>query len=550
MKQPLPKKGVQRVGRNAAVIALAGLAVRALGLVREATLAYFFGAGPARDALAIALRLPAVLRDLFAEGSMAAAFVPRFTEYREQKGDAAAHELANVMLGFLMVVVGLVVASFIFLGKWWVLLFAGGFKDKPETLELAVQLTALAGPFVLMVSMATVFMGMLNVRGKFFLPALAPCLLNLATIVGCLVGLPLQQWTGLQPITAVAAAYTVGGLLQMLGMYPALRRMGYRFRPRINFRHPGLVRIIFLMAPGLLGLAAVQLTSIIDMQIASRYADGVVSYVEYSFRLLQLPIGMVGMALATATLAKASLDMASKDNEALRATVSNSITMLFLVAMPVAGMLVAVADPITQAFYAQGEFTFEDAHKTARLVQLYALGTMGTALPRVLIPIFFTLGDSIRPMLLTLATIGLKLVLVVLLIPVMSYEGLVAATSIAVTAEAVALWWMLRRRIGKFIPGTASGLLRISVASVLATAAAWGALSLLGDSWYEPGKVRQLIKVCLGVGTGGVVYLIACAVLRVEELWVFLAKVRSKLKPPGPPPGAPPGAPPGPPPRG
>ncbi len=541
------RQGVQRIGRNAASIAVAGIAVRVLGVAREAALAYFFGAGPARDALAIAIRLPAILRDLFAEGSMAAAFMPSFTAFREREGDEAAFALANTVIGFVLVVLGLVVASFIFAGKAWVLLFAGGFVDRPETLELAVRLTALAGPFVLMISVATVFMGMLNVHGRFFLPALAPGTLNVVVFVGCFMGQPVERFLGVDPIAAVAASYTIGGLAQMAWMLPALHRIGFRLRPRFDFRHPGLRTIVRLMVPGLLGLAAVQLTNIIDMQIASRYAPGVVSYVEFSFRLMLIPVAMVGMALATATLAKASLDVADGDRDALRGTVSSSVTMLFLVALPVAGLLLAVAEPITQTLFVQGAFTFDDAHKTARLVQLYALGTMGTVFPRLVIPIFFSLGDALRPMFVTLSTIGLKFLLVLALIPVMSYEGLVLATSLAVTVESAILWLMLRRRVGSLLPGSLSSILRIVVAAVVASAAAWGVLSLLPASWDEPGKVLQLGKAAVGSAACTAIYLAVCAALRVPELRLFLERVRSKVRPPGPPPGAPPGfrAPPG-----
>jgi len=533
------KDNVQRVGLNAALIALAGLAVHGLGLVREIALAYFFGAGPMRDALAIALRVPAVLRDLFAEGSMAAAFVPAFTEYREQRGKEAAFALANLTLGFILVVLGIVVASFVFAGKWWVLLFAGGFADHPETLALATQLTALAGPFILLVSLATIFMGMLNVHGKFFLPALTPALLNVAAIAGCFLGDPMHEAFGIHPVAPVAAAYTVGGIAQFAAMYPALRRLGYRCRPKVNFRDPGVQRIVKLMVPGLLGLAAIQLTNIIDMQVASRFAPGVVSYVEYSFRLVLLPVGMVGMALATATLAKASLDVASKDPEALRATVSRSVSMLFLVSFPVGGLLIALAEPITQALFVGGEFTFEDAAATALLLQLYAVGVAGFCYPRVIIPIFYSLGDSLRPMTVALLTIALKLGLVVALLPLMSYPGLVLATSIAVTAEAGVMWWMLRRRIGSMVPGTVSGLVRITIASAVMAAVAWGAVALLPESFDRPGKLLQLAKLALGCCVGGVVYVGLCTALRVRELGELLAKVRSKLRPPGPPPQRP-----------
>ena len=531
----MPPRGVERVGRNALLIAVAGLAVRALGLVREMALAYFFGAGPVRDALAIALRVPSVLRDLFAEGSMAAAFVPSFTAYMEKRGREEAFLLANVLLGFLMLVLGLIVASFVFAGRYWVLLFAGGFADHPETLALATRLTALAGPFILLVSLATVLSGMLNVHGRFFLPALAPAALNVAAIAGCLMGSPFEAWTGLDPVMAVAGAYTVGGIAQFVVLYPAVRRLGFRLRPRLQLAHAGLRKVVLLMLPGLLGLAAIQLTNIIDMQVASRFGPGVVSYVEYSFRLVLFPISMVGMALATATLAKASLDVAAEDPAALRSTVSRSVSMLFLVSLPVGGLLFALARPITQALFVGGEFSFHDAAETAVLLQLYALGVAGFCYPRVVIPIFFALGDSLRPMLVALLTIGLKLGCVLALKPVLGYRGLVLATSIAVSVEAFVIWWLLRRRIGAMMPGSTAGLLKIVLATLAMVGAVLGASMLLPGAWDEPSKPLQLVKLVGGATLGGAVYVAACAILGVRELGELMAKVGGKLRPPPPP---------------
>ncbi|MDP7114867.1 MAG: lipid II flippase MurJ, partial [Myxococcota bacterium] len=410
---------------------------------------------------------------------------------------------------------------------------------RPETLALAVRLTALAGPFILLVSLATVLAGMLNVNGRFFLPALAPAVLNVAAIAGCVAGQPLENWLGVDAVMAVAASYTIGGLAQFFVLYPAIRRHGFRLRPRLNLRHPGLVRIVLLMLPGLLGLAAIQLTNIIDMQVASRFAPGVVSYVEYSFRLVLFPISMAGMALATATLAKASLDVAARDPEALRTTVSRSVAMLFLVATPVGGLLLALAEPVTQALFVGGEFNFDDAHETAVLLQLYALGVAGFCYPRVAIPIFFALGDSLRPMLVALLTIGLKLGLVILLLTLTDLEvrGLVVATSVAVSAEAIVIWWLLRRRIGRMAAGTTASLVKIAAATMLSAAAAAGALYLLPDSWDRPGKLLQLAKLVGGLTLGSGVYLGVCTALGVKELRELLAKVRSKLRPPGPPPG-------------
>ncbi len=551
--EPPPGGPPQGVARSAASVGLAGLLTRILGLVRESAIAYYFGASPARDALAIALRIPNILRDLFAEGALSAAFVPNYTEYERNHGVPAALALANAVLGFLLLVVGALVLSFVFLARPWVLLFAGaGYASQPEQLELATRLTQLSGPFLLAISLAMVPMGILNVRGRFFWPAMTPALFNLVGILSCVFAQPFARFTGWDPITAVALGFTLGGTGQCLAMYPMVRRYGFRFRPSFDFSHPGLRRIIKLMAPGIIGLAAVQLTNIIDMQYASRW-EGAASHVEYSFRLILFPIGIVAMALATATLAAASRHVADQDHEGLRRTVSQSVVLLCFLSLPASAAFIVLREPLAQFFYMQGQFGAVDATRTGWMLALFATGLMGFSYPRVIIPIFYALGDTLRPLLLTLLTILLKWGMVIALLPVMvlapawlfgkaePYYALPLASAVAGNAEAVLLLWLLRRKMGPLTSGTGRAVLRIALATTVSAVAGWGVLALLPDTWAAPGKLLQTVKLALSGGVMVVAYVLAASLLGVEEMKSLLRKLKE-----GPPrrPGGPPRAPP------
>lgn len=524
------------VVRGAAAVGLAGLLTRVLGLVREAALAYYFGAGAARDALGVALRIPNILRDLFAEGSLTAAFVPNFTEYDRNQGAKAAVALAQAVIGFLLVVVGAIVLSLVVFGERWILLFAGGFADDPEQLRLATRLTQVAGPFLLLASLSAVVAGTLNVRGRFFLPAIAPALFNVVGVLSCLLAEPFARTTGQPAILAVGIGFTLGGVAQLAAMLPAARRLGFRFWPRFNFAHPGLRRVVRLMVPGVIGLAGVSLTNLIDVQVASRWT-GAVAYIDYAFRLILFPIGIVAMALATSTLAVASRDVADGDSEGLRRTVSQSVVLLGFLSLPAAAAFVVLREPLAQFFYMQGRFGPEDASRTGWVLALYALGLMGYSYPRILLPIFYALGDSLRPMLLTLLTIAAKAGLVwALLAPFEArtwaepYYALPLASAIAVNGEAVVLLLLLRSRIGPLTPSTWPALLRISLATAAAAAAGWAVLRLLPASFEAPGKALQMVKLAASGGAMALAYVAAALALRVEEMRALVQKIKEGPK--------------------
>src|SRR5881394_1085479 len=316
------------VARHVGAVSAATFLSRVLGLLRDQVFAAWFGAGTAADAFNMAFRVPNLVRDLFAEGAMSASFVPTFTEWRERQGDEAAWQLGRQLMSTLLaVLLGLCALGWIFAPQLLGLM-AGGFAAVPGKLALTVTLTRIMLPFLPAVALAAAAMGMLNARGVFFLPALAPALLNIGMIVFGLSLMPAARAVGWPVITAMAFGVVLGGLLQFACQLPALLKLGFRFRLELPTWHPGVRRVAFLMLPATVGLAATQVNIFVSQAIAASFREGSVSWLQYAFRLMQLPIGLFGVAVATVSLPALSRAAVRRDMPAVRATLSESVRLV------------------------------------------------------------------------------------------------------------------------------------------------------------------------------------------------------------------------------
>src|SRR5438105_75655 len=326
----------RQVARRAGMVGAATLLSRVLGLVREQVMASWFGAGFATDAFNVAFRIPNLLRDLFAEGAMSSAFVPTFTEYQVRRGEDEAWALGRqVMMTLLVLLLVVCALGWIFTPEL-VRAFAGGFERVAGKLALTDQLTRIMLPFLPTVALAAVAMGMLNARGRFGIPALAPTLLNVGMVASGLALVPVMRRFGQPPIVAMAFGVVIGGLLQFGCQLPSLHRLGFRFRFELPRRHPGVRRVGLLMAPATFGLAATQLNQFVSTVIASHLEQGSVSWLYYAFRLMQLPIGVFGVALATVSLTELSRAAVAQDMPQLKRTLSATLRLVFLLTVPAA----------------------------------------------------------------------------------------------------------------------------------------------------------------------------------------------------------------------
>ncbi len=507
------------LARAAGIVSVATLLSRVLGLVREQVFAAFFGAGFAVDAFQVAFRIPNLLRDLFAEGAMSAAFVPTLTRTQQEKGPEGAMRLANLVINFLLVVLSSVCLVGILGAKWIVPFLAPGFGSIPGKLELTMLMTQIMMPFLMLVALAAAVMGVLNTRRIFFIPAIAPTMLNLSLIASGFVIAPFMPRFGLEPIVGMAIGATLGGLGQLLIQVPALHAQGYRWKPIVSFRDPGVLRMTSLMAPAAIGLAATQVNIFVNTFLASMLQQGSVSWLNYAYRLMQLPIGLFGVAIATVTLAEVSRHAARRDMLSLKATVAFSLRFVLFLTLPATLFLVVLAKPIVALLYQHGRFGPEDTVQTAQALWAYALGLSAFSAVRVLVPVCYSLGMTRLPVTVSFITITANVILNFALMGPLQHRGLALATSIASVLNFTLLFQVLRRKIGP-LGGTkmARAAGKIVFAAILAAAAGYLCAHFTTAAVGDRSVLQRAVVVGAGLLGGGAIYVIACVALQVEEM--------------------------------
>jgi putative peptidoglycan lipid II flippase len=434
------------VARGASRMGVATLMSRVLGLAREQVFAYLFGASNAADAFNIAFRIPNLLRDLFAEGAMSAAFVPNFTKALLDSKKVAFRLLIGV-LSFLVTVVGLLSVVGIVFSPELVRLYAGAFTAIPGKFELAVGLTRVMFPFFPLVAMAAVVMGALNALGHFFLPAFAPVLFNVASILAGVTICPLfARYTDIPPIYGMAIGVVLGGFLQFYVQWIQIRREGLHPLKEAStllkpLQVPGVKRVLFLLIPGTIGLAATQLGLLINSIYATSSGPGAVSWLNYAFRLMQFPIGIFGVSLAAAALPAVSRKLARADRGGAAEEVNHALRLTFAVNGPAAAGLMAAGLPIMQLIYQHGAFTAVDSEQAAAALFWYGAGLPAYSAVKVLVPVFYALGDTRIPVAASFVMVGLNAALNHVTLRILHYPfwSLAAATSCTVTLNALVL---------------------------------------------------------------------------------------------------------------
>ncbi len=507
-----------RVIRRAGQVGVATLLSRVLGLIREQAMAILFGAGFFTDAFNVAFRVPNLLRDLFAEGAMSSAFVPTFTRVQQEQGDAEAWKFGRQLMSTLLAVLVVICTVGWIAAPLLVRVFAPGFAAVAGKLELTVMLTRVMLPFLPLMALAAAAMGMLNSRGRFFLPALAPALLNLGMVVVGVSLIPLCRHFGQPAILAMAVGVLVGGALQFGIQLPSLAKEGFRFRLERPRAHPGVQRVAMLMLPATVGLAATQLNVFVSTIIASMLREGSVSWLAYAYRLVQLPIGVFGVALATVSLPALARAAVAKDTPALKTTLSATLRLVFLLTVPAALWLASLARPVVALLYEHGRFGPHDTTQTAGALMMYCIGLPAFAAVGVLTRTFYALGDTRTPVAASFVSVALNLILNLLLMRPLGHLGLAFSAAVTSVIGMLQLTYYLRRRIGP-LEGRrmARTLLRVGAAATVAAGGNVVLLRLLDNRW-EGRVLSELLVVgagfLLSVLAGGIVM----RLLKVEEL--------------------------------
>ena len=532
--QPPDASGGARAARLAAsagVVGAATLASRVLGLVRDQVLAYRFGSEDAMDAFNVASRIPNLMRDLFAEGAMSAAFVPTFMRRLTKDGRPTALLLGNQVVNALIAATGVVVVAGILFAEPLVRTLAADYAAVPGKLELAAALTRILLPVLTLVAVAAAMMGMLNSLGRFFVPALSPAMYNVGIIAGGLLLVPLMPGLGLDPIVAVAVGALLGAVGQVALQVPALYGEGFRYRPTLDPADPGLRSILRLMGPGTLAGAAVQINLLVNMVLAAAEGTGAVSWLSYAFRVMYLPIGLFGVSVAAAAVPLLSRQGAQNDTAGMRDTVSRALRLTLAINVPATVGLMVLGVPIVEVIFERGAFTAADTSATAAALLLYAPGLAGYAAVRIAVPCFYALGTSRTPATISVAAVALNIGLNLVLVRVLGYRGLALGTSVAALTNALALLILLHGRLeGLDVRRVLTLAGKVTVASAAMGAAAWLAHDRLLDLWGGAGLVVRLGRLAASIAAALVVLLASARFLRLRELDEAAGLIAARLR--------------------
>lgn len=528
--EPSPTTSAAAPVANHSVVKAAGLigaatfSSRILGLIRDIILARLFGATQAADAFFVAYRIPNLLREMFAEGSMSSAFIPVFTEYRTLRAQKDAWELASAAFTTLLSIVTLVTLVGVIAAPGLVWLIAPGFRDDPEKLAITVLLTRLMFPYLLFISLAALAMGILNSFRAFAAPALSPMFFNIFVIGCALFVAPIMP----DPILGVAIGVVAGGAAQFAMQLPGLafRNMlfGFRFHPG----HPGVRRIGTLMIPTLLGLSVTQINITVSTILAS-YFDGGPTYLFYAMRLIQFPLGIFGVALATAILPTLSTQAAQGALDELRETLGFGLRMILFIILPAMLGLMLLRRPIVHIVFEHGVFSSADTEATALAVLCYALGLWAFAGVRIIVAAFYSLQDTKTPAKAAVLAVVANVIFSIFLMAPLGHAGLALATALAAMVNGTMLVTVLNRRLGgvdwRSVGRSAMRVLAAAAPVVLACLWVSGlAVWARPDEWVAKG-----IMLTVGIGLSVTGYVGAHALMRSEELEVLWGLVKRKV---------------------
>ncbi len=414
------------LARSTSVVSSATAFSRVLGLIREQVMAYFFGASMATDAFIMAFRVPNLLRDMFAEGALSAAFIPVFKERLVNRSEKEAFSLASILFTLIFLVVGLIVLLGIIAAPAIIFITANGFTENPEKFDLTVSLTRIMMVYLLLVSLSALVMGMLNSFGKFAIPALSAAMFNLGMVITVTIFLGFFQ----KPVYALAVGVLVGGVGQLAIQLPLLWKIGFRFKPIINIWDEGLRKVLKLVTPMIIGLSAGRINILISTFIASFLIEGSISYLNYSYRLMHFPMGVFAVALGTVTLPKVSEMAAKNDLRGLSRMFHEALSLNLFMLIPSAIFLAFYGNEIVEMIFQWGSFSKTDSEKTYMALLHYSYGLIGFATVRVIVPFYYAFKDSKTPMKISIIAVAVNILLYWPLTKLLNFAGLAAATSI------------------------------------------------------------------------------------------------------------------------
>ncbi|MEM9443876.1 MAG: murein biosynthesis integral membrane protein MurJ [Verrucomicrobiota bacterium] len=516
-----------RVQSSAAKVSLAVFGSRILGLIREVVFMGIFGPGFIMDAYYAAYRIPNLLRDLLAEGALSTAFVTTFSKKLKAEGQTAAFQLANLVLTALAIIMAWITLIGI-IGAPGLMVLNMGFYEVEGKIPLTIELTRILFPFIGVVSLAAIFMGLLNSLGSFGIPACAGIAFNLVSITtGYALGYLLDPELGSKAIYGFAVGTVLGGIAQLILQLPKAWSLGYRPKFILKLNDPDLRKVLKLMLPAVIGGAAVQINVMVNGWFASFLEEGSVSWLYNAFRLMQLPIGMFGVAFATVTLPSISKSAQEADRSDFYNKLNLGLGNTFFLALPASVGLAVLAEPIIGLVYQRGEFTAYDSLQAGLVLQGYAAGLAAYAGIKVIGPAFYALDKPSIPVKVSLLGIGLNIIFNILFVFVLEKGafGLALSTSLVALINLFQLILYMNRVLG----GMAITKFLKDVATIIFMASIMGVCIYYLNQLLFASEAQffyQLIKIFILIGCGATIYFGLGYALRIP----YLEVVRNFMK--------------------
>lgn len=436
-----------KVVKAAGIVGAATMISRVFGLVRDMVIAAFFGASWMTDAFWVAFRIPTTLSRLLGEGSLTASFIPVFTEYLQKKSKEEALELAYNAFTIISIILTVVTTLGIIFSPFIISLIGHGFVSDPRQFTLAVFLNRLMFPYIIVISLGALCMGILNSFRRFASPALSPVMWNLSMIAAAL---GLRSFFA-EPITALAVGVLIGGVLQLALQWPFLKKCGVKFKFRFNFRHPGLIQVGLLMLPAMIGAGINTINVFVSSTLASMLPGGSVTYLFYADRIMELPLGVFAIAIGTALLPSFSRHAAADDIDGLKSSISFALRLMLFLTIPSTFALMALNLPIISVLFQRGAFNMQAAICTSEALFFYAAGLWAFSIVRVYVQSFYSLQDAKWPMRAALIAFAVNLIFSLALMYSMKHKGLALANSLSAVFNVFILSFVLRKKIGKFL---------------------------------------------------------------------------------------------------
>jgi len=520
-----PQSENTRVTKAAGVVGSATLLSRIFGFLRDVVIAWFFGAGLSADAFFVAFRIPNLLRRLFGEGSLSIAFIPVFTEYLTDRGRDEAFRLARSALRLLSIILAVVVVVGILLSPLIIRVIAPGFVDSPEKFAVAVNLTRIMFPYIFLIGLVALAMGILNVLGHFAAPALAPVFLNLAMIGSVFLISPRLE----NPITGLAIGVLIGGVLQLALQVPFLIKKGFYFWQKSKLFHPGLKRIGVLMLPTIFGAAVYQINILVGTLLASLLPEGSVSYLYYADRLVQFPLGIFAIAMATAVLPSLSRQAAANDLNAVTNTFGHAMRLVFFITVPAMVGLIVLREPIVALLFKRGAFDVQATRLTAYALLYYGIGLWAFSAVRIVVSTFYALQDMKTPVRAACISVAANIILGVILMQWMAHGGLALSTSLASMLNLGLLINALRAKLGFLgLRNIAVSVFKSAACSAIMGIGVWGvALAIIPAGG---GNLAGLfVGLLASIGVGIILYGLFAFLFKSPELEVVWGMAKKCL---------------------